>query len=132
MIPRAFWQLLAACYFAFQTLCVALWWTALALAPPLRALFRPLNTPDSALFSFFLPDAVFFLMCGIWATMCLVRNPAKARLPLALHVGASGYAALYCAAQTLLTGQAWLAAILMTVCALCGAFFAFKATSSEP
>jgi len=131
MIPRAFWQLLAACYFAFQTLCVALWWLMMALSPRLRPMFRPSNVPDSALFSFLPPDAVFFLGCGVWATVCLVRDPAKARLPLALHVGASGYAALYCLAQTISMGQAVMAAISMTLCALCGAFFGFKAMCSN-
>lgn len=127
MIPRAFWHYLAAFYFAFQTLCGALWWLLIAFEPRLRPLFRPHNTPDSALLAFFLPDAILFLALGAWSAWLLVKHPSKARLPFALHIGATVYAALYCLGQTLLTGEAMGAAVLMTLCALCGAFLALKA-----
>lgn len=131
MIPRALWHYLAAFYFAFQTLCAVAWWLLIWLQPRLRPLFRPAHTPDSALLAFFLPDAVLFVGAALWASVQLVVNPAKARWPLALHLGASVYAALYCIAQTALTGEAASAAILMTLCALCGTFLGFKAASSD-
>ena len=127
MIPRAFWHYLAAFYFAFQTLLGALWWLLILFEPRLRPLFRPEQTPDSALLAFFLPDAILFLGLGAWSAFLLAKSPGRARLPLALHVGATVYAALYCVAQTLLTGDAVGAAILMTLCALCGAFLGWRA-----
>lgn len=131
MIPRAFWQFLAAFYFGFQTVCATIWWLLMGLEPRLRALFRPQQLPDSTLFAFFLPDAVLFLGMGAWSALLLVRNPAKARVPLALHLGASLYAALFCIGQTALTGEARSAAILMTLCASCGAFLGWKAVGGE-
>ncbi len=129
MIPRAFWHHLAAFYFAFQTLCGALWWLLIAFEPRVRPLFRPAHTPDSALLAFFLPDAILFLGLGAWSAWVLVKRPDAARWPLALHIGATVYAALYCIGRTLLTGQAMGAAILMTLCALCGAFLSWRAMS---
>jgi hypothetical protein len=130
MIPRAFWHYLAAFTIAFQTLCGALWWLLLGFEPRLRPLFRPALTPDSALLAFFLPGAVL-LGLGAWSAWALMKCPAKARLPLALYVGSSVYAALYCIAQTLLTGEASGAAILMTLGASCGAFLAWKAVGGN-
>ena len=125
MIPRAFWHYLAAFYVAVQTLCGALWWLLIGFEPRLRPL-RPALAPDSALPACFLPGAVV-LGLGAWSAWGLVKCPAKARLPLALYVSSSACAALYRVAQTLLTGEASGAAILMTLGASCGAFLAWKA-----
>lgn len=131
MIPRAFWQYVAAFYFAFQTVCATIWWGLIWLEPRLRPLFRPQQLPDSTLFALFLPDAVLFLGMGAWSALLLLQNPARARVPLALHIGASLYAALFCVGQTLLSGEARDAAILMTLCASCGAFLGWKAVGSD-
>ena len=130
MIPRAFWHYIAALYFAFQSLVAALWWLILLVEPRVRTLFRPANTPDSAFFAFALPDAILFIGAALWAAVRLVKNPQSARLPLAVHLSASLYAALYCVSQTLLTGEAIWATILMSGSVLCGAFFGWKATFS--
>lgn len=130
MIPRAFWHYLAALYFALQSLVAFFWWLILLVEPRARLLFRPANTPDSALLAFFLPDAVLFIGAALWASVKLIKNPKSARLPLALHLSASLYAALYCVSQTLLTGEAIWATILMSGSVLCGAFFGWKATFS--
>ena len=126
MLPRALWHYLAALYFAFQSLCAAFWWLILALEPRARPLFRPANTPDSALFAFFLPDALLFIGAALWAAARLVKNPRAARLPLVVHIGGAVYAALYCIAQTLLTGEAILATVLMVTCALFSSFLGWK------
>ncbi len=124
MIPRAFWHYIAALYFAFQSLVAVFWWLILLVEPRARLLFRPLNTPDSALFSFLLPDAIFFIGAGLWSAVRLVKHPASARTPLLVHLSATAYAALYCLSQTLLTGEAILATVLMLGSLLCGAFLA--------
>ena len=102
-----------AFYLAIQALGASLWWVTLAFYPPSRAWFRPLQAPDTALLSFFLPDVVFFVGAALWAAPMLWRAPQRALLPLALHVGGASYAALYCAQQYLMTGEAGLAALFM-------------------
>lgn len=130
MIPRAFWHYLAALYFALQSLGAIGWWLALLLEPRLRLLFRPSNVPDAALLSFWLPDALLFIGAAIWTSALLIVNPNRVQFPLALHLGGSVYAALYCIAQTLMTGEAKTAAMVLSFCALCGAFFGWKAAFS--
>lgn len=130
MLPRALWHYVAALYLAFQSLCAAFWWLLLLIEPRLRPYFRPSTTPDSALFAFFLPDVLLFIGAALWAMVLLIKRPQSARLPLVFHVGAATYAALYCLAQTLLTGEAILATILMTICAFCAGYLAWKAAFS--
>ncbi|MBW3635786.1 MAG: hypothetical protein KY445_04870 [Armatimonadetes bacterium] len=119
MLPRAFWQYLGAFYLFLQSLAATLWWAFLLVEPASRALFRPAKVPDSVLLAFWLPDAVFFIGAGLWAARNLLRSPQTALLPLALHVGGAGYAALFCLAQWLATGEAMWGAILMLP-SLCG------------
>ena len=130
MIPRAFWHYIAALYFAFQSLIATFWWLILLVEPRARPLFRPAGTPDSALFSFLLPDLVFFIGAGLWSAVRLVKNPQTARVPLAIHLSATAYATLFCLSQTLLTGEATLATVLMFASLLCGGFLARKAVFS--
>lgn len=104
---------LGAIYLLIQAASATLWWLALWFYPPSRAYFRPPDAPDAALLSFFLPDAIFFIGAAIWAAIRLLRAPRRALLPLALHVGAASYAALYCLQQWLMTGESAIAALAM-------------------
>lgn len=104
---------LGALYLIIQAAGAALWWLMLFLVPTSRAYFRPQNAPDATLMSFFTPDLICFIALGIWAAIALWRAPRSAQIPLALHVGAASYAALYCLGQWLSTGEAALAALLM-------------------
>ncbi len=131
MLPRAFWHYIAALYFAFQSLCAAFWWLILAVEPRARPWFFPAATPAPSVFAFFLPDAVLFIGAALWTAACLVKNPRTARIPLIIHLGGAVYAALYCVAQTLLTGEAVLAAVLMTTCVLCSLFLSWKAFTTD-
>lgn len=125
MIPRAFWQFFAAFYFAVQTVGAISWCLVVWFEPPMRAWFQPLPTSRPALLAFWVADALVFLGAGAWSAWALGRNPAHARLPLALHLGASWGAALACLGQTC-SGEAWNAAIL-TTCASCGTWLGWKA-----
>ena len=102
-----------AFYLTVQASGALIWWLALWFLPASRALFRPHDAPDVALFSFFLPDALLLVGAGVWAASALWRAPSRALIPLALHAGAAGYAALYCLQQWLMTGEALWAALLM-------------------
>ncbi|HEX9998729.1 MAG TPA: hypothetical protein VGB45_16460 [Abditibacterium sp.] len=113
MIPRVFWHYGGAIYLALQSLGAVLWWLVLWVYPPSRAYFRPSNAPDAVLLAFALPDFLLFIGAALWAAIWLFKRPDKAILPLALHVGAAVYAALFCLLQWILTGEAVLAAILM-------------------
>ncbi|MBI4909868.1 MAG: hypothetical protein HY820_39990 [Acidobacteria bacterium] len=89
------------------------WWIALFAAPWTRDWFLPSATPDSALLSFALADAVFFIGAGLAAATGIARGAAWARPALWLHTGGACYAAMYVLLQWMLTGEAWLAAAAM-------------------
>lgn len=104
---------LGALYLLIQAAGASLWWLALWFIPKSRAYFRPSDAPDASLLAFFLPDVIFFIGAAIWAAIALWRTPQRAVVPLALHVGAASYAALYCLQQWLMTGEAGIAALAM-------------------
>lgn len=130
MIPRALWHYIAALYFALQSLAGTIWWL-ISLANPPAISPRPFPMPGLAPPVFEMANAALFVGAALWTAGCLVKHPASARGPWLLHSGAALCGALYCVAHTLLTGQAMLAAITMTLSASCGAFVGFKATSSH-
>ncbi|RYG66603.1 hypothetical protein EON80_15110, partial [bacterium] len=114
------WRVWGAVILGLQSVGAALWWTMLWTAPSSRAYFRPSQTPDSALLSFFLSDSILFIGAAVWAARALVRKDGSAQLPLALHSGAAIFGSLYCLMQWLLTGEAFLAALFMAPCLLIG------------
>ncbi len=120
MIPRVFWNYGGALYLVFQSLGALLWWLVLWLEPKSRAFFRPSDAPDSVLLAFALPDFVWFIGAALWAARALMKKPKSAIMPLALHVGAASYAALFCLLQWILTGEAGLAALLMAPSVIAG------------
>ncbi|HEX8463464.1 MAG TPA: hypothetical protein VF627_02505 [Abditibacterium sp.] len=131
MMPRVFWHYLGALYLLFQSMIAALWWLIIAVEPRLRPLFRPSDAPDSVLMAFFLPDAVLFIGAGLWAAQMLFKRPQKALLPLALHTGAAVYAALFCLAQWISTGEAILAAFAMAPCLVVQPYLLWKLSSRD-
>jgi hypothetical protein len=120
MLSRLSWRTLGASILTIQSLCAVAWWAMLWTVPASRSFFRPANTPDSALLSFFLPDTFLFIGAALWAAYNLLKKPRAAQLPLALHTGAAIFGALYCIMQWLMTGQAFLAALFMAPCLLIG------------
>ena len=104
---------LGALYLLIQAAGASLWWLILYFYPQSRVYFRPHNMPDASLLAFFLPDIIFFVGAAVWAAIRLWRAPQRALIPLALHVGAASYAALYCLQQWLMTGEAAIAALAM-------------------
>lgn len=132
MIPRAFWHYGGAFYLLFQSLGAVLWWLVLWLEPKSRALFRPLGAPDSVLLAFALPDFVLFIGAALWAARALMKNPQTATVPLALHVGAASYAALFCIMQWVLTGEAGLAALLMAPSFFVGSLLLWNISRPSP
>ena len=111
---------MGAIYLIIQAAGASLWWAALWFVPKSRAYFRPSNTPDASLLAFFLPDIVLFIGAAICAAVALWRAPRSALVPLALHVGAASYAALYCLQQWLMTGEAAIAALAMAPALIIG------------
>ena len=123
--PRAFWFYGGAIFLVFQSLAAVFWWIGLLVFPAIRPFFRPSNAPDAALLAFWLPDLVLFIGAALWSAFWLFKNPARAKIPLALHVGGASYAALFCIAQTLLTGEAIWATIFMLPSAILGGALLF-------
>lgn len=104
---------LVAAAVGLQAVCGALWWVALLAVPGLRPLFRPAAAPDATLLAFAVPDLLLFVVAGLAAAIGTWRHASWAWPVLLVHSGAAAYAALYCIAVTLLTGEAQAAAVLM-------------------
>ena len=131
MMPRAFANYLGALYLLFQSMIAALWWLIIAVEPKLRIYFRPSDAPDVTLMAFALPDLVLLIGAGLWAARMLFKQPKKALLPLALHTGAAVYAALFCLAQWISSGEAILAALAMAPCLVIEPWLLWKLSSRD-
>ena len=126
MMPRVFWHYLGAFYLLIQSMLATLWWLILWLEPRSRAYFRPSDAPDSVLLAFALPDFALFIGAALVAARRLWKRPKTALVPLALHVGAASYGALFCVMQWIMTGEAVLAAGLMMPPFLVGSALLWK------
>ncbi len=122
-------RLFAAVYLVLQSLAAIAWWIALIFIPQTRGFFKPDAAPDVVLLAFALPDAILFIGAALWAAHRLVIQPRRALMPLALHTGAAVYAALYCLAQWLLSGEAGFAALCMAPCLIVQPFLLWKLRS---
>jgi hypothetical protein len=116
---------LAVVYLLAQGVVTLAWWAWLWAQPDARSWFRPDHYPDSYLLAFAGPDAVllagasFVAAAGIWS-----QRPWGFGVLLVV-AGACAYAGLYTISVSLMTGQAWLAAALMTPVAVIPAALAW-------
>jgi protein-S-isoprenylcysteine O-methyltransferase Ste14 len=105
-------------YLAAQAVLGACWWALLALAPESRAAFRPAGAPDAWLLGFLPADLALFIGGSGLAAALLARRSGRARRVLDATAGAVSYGALVCLGQSLLTGEAWAAALAMASAAV--------------
>jgi hypothetical protein len=127
----AHWRVWAAAYLVLQSLLVAAWWVLLAVSPSARDYFKPATAPDVMLVAFALPDAIFFFGAAWWAAWRLIREPKRAMLPLALHVGGAIYAWLYCLLLWMLSGAGLAGAVCMLFCAILPSLFLWKLCQTD-
>lgn len=105
---------IVAGYLAVQAISTLSWWWCLLWLPSSRKWFQPESWPDQVLLSFWLADlSLIVIGSGVacWAVMTQTRWAA---LSVWVLSGAAGYATLYCIGCSAITGQAWIAAALMS------------------
>jgi hypothetical protein len=117
---------LGVIYLVVQGAGALVWWLALLWHPPLRKYFLPARTPDALLLAFGLPDALLFIAAAWLAAWGWQQQRAWTLPVLCLHVGAACYAALYCLALWLMTGQALVGALLMFPSLVIPAYLAWQ------
>ena len=100
-------------YLAVQGVLVGLWWLMLVVAPASRSQFMVPGAHDLTILTFWLADLSLVGAGSLWAAHHLWRRVKGRRAVLWFVAGAISYAALTCLGLTLLTGQAWLATLLM-------------------
>jgi hypothetical protein len=129
MNERARWA--AALYFAAQGLSGVAWWAVLLAFPSARELFWP-RSPDGTfdgrgLLAFALPDAIGFVALSFVCAFGLARRSAWVWPALWVHVGALGYATLFCINLALSTrGETFVPALLMSPALAAVAFWMGK------
>lgn len=107
-------RMAGGCFLVAEATGTLLWWIGLFAWPEWRVHFRVADAPDSTLIAFVVADAVLIVGTGFAAAYGLWANRGWVRPWLCVHAGAAAYAALYCWTLYALTGDALLAAILMT------------------
>jgi len=120
------WTLPAVAFLFCEGIGVLIWWTILILVPNSRAGFKASGAPDSTLLAFAGADLVFFIGASLGAAFGLWRRRDWAWPILCLHTGAGVYAALYCLGLFMLSGGAWLAAVLMAPSLFALPFFTWQ------
>ena len=101
-------------FLALQAAGGAAWWAALLAAPAVRVHFKPAAAPDATLLAFGPADVLLYVVLSAGCAAGLGKGAAWAWPLLCVHAGGAAYAALYCWGLTLLTGEAWPGAVLMT------------------
>ncbi len=96
-----------------QAIGAAIWWCLLIAWPSARVPFKMADAPDATLMAFALADFAFFIGASAASAYGLWAERRWAWPVLCIHAGAAGYAALYCATLTALTGDGLLGAVLM-------------------
>jgi hypothetical protein len=92
---------IAAAYLWLQSGAALIWWALMLFHPPSRALFFRRDDEAAA---FLLPDLVLYIGAASLAAWGLGRGWRWAWPWLLLHVGAAGYAALFCVVQWAMGG----------------------------
>lgn len=105
---------IVAAYLLFQATCVLVWWSWLLSHPESVDLFHPAAWPSDAMLAFMLPDDMLIII-GSTATAWLVYRDSKhSKLAIWALSAVTAYPTLYCIAASVLTGEAWLSAGLMS------------------
>lgn len=104
----------AARYLALQGLAGAAWWVMLWRWPPSRAWFFASTFDATLVGAFTLPDLVLFVVGSLVAALALHRRRRWGLVATAIVAGATAYATLLCWGASLITGQAWLATVVMS------------------
>lgn len=104
---------LIAAYLFLQAAAGSAWWLTLWLNPRTRSLFWAPSTSDDVLAAFAVADLLVFVVASALAAGLVLKTHRWAQRVLWFAVGGIAYAAFFCVASAMLTGEAWLAAVSM-------------------
>ena len=104
----------AANYLVVQAMAGGAWWVMLWAWPASRGWFFPAGRGDAAVLALALPDIGLFVLGSLAAAAALRRRATLGLVATAVVAGATAYATLLCWGASLVTGEAWLATLLMT------------------
>jgi protein-S-isoprenylcysteine O-methyltransferase Ste14 len=106
--------------YLLQAALISVWWVGLASNRSFFAAFQFDEIPPIAFWAFFAPDVIFI------AVLSTVRTYKKNAAIEHVILGAFGYASLYCANATVLTGSGYLPTGLMLVGLTYNGFLCFN------
>lgn len=113
-IDSNFARRIVAGYCVAQALSTLCWWGCLIWLPRTIDWFQPAAWPDAALLSFWLPDMTMIVAGSLTVAWAVSWQKPWASMAVWSLAAAVWYATLYCIGVSLSTGQAWIAAALMT------------------
>lgn len=108
-----------ATYCLLQAVAGLAWWLAMWLMPALRIWFWVPSTSSEVLAAFAAADIFMFVVASAVAAGLVWNTHRWSQSVLWITVGGIAYTACYCSAIAVISGGAWLGAVLMLL-ALCG------------
>jgi len=107
-------RLIIAGYFSIQALGTIAWWAMLFVEPAWIEWFQPKAWPKQVLISFFVPDLCILIIGSLVTVYAMVRQRPWSTLAVWSTTIAGLYPTLFCIAASVQTGEAWIAAALMS------------------
>lgn len=101
------------CYLLMQAALVVLWWLMIAADPSVHAWFSIPGSPAASLLAFAAPNLVVIAGGSVVAALAIARRSPHRHAIAWLVAGAVSHGAAYSAAVPVLTGSAWIGALLM-------------------
>ncbi len=101
-------------YFSFLAVGILAWWVMLFAESDWIEWFQPHAWPKQVLISFFIPDLCFLVVGSIVTAYSVLRKRPWSTLAVWSTTIAGLYPTLFCIAASVQTGDAWLAAALMS------------------
>ena len=112
--PYQRWHPLARGILILQAIGVPAWWLFLALFPPFRHHFFPMDWPGEAWGVLIIPDLLVYCAASIVAAVGVACRRPWAEPAAWIVTGAGAYAAWWCWALALYLDKAWLGVVAMT------------------
>lgn len=129
-MPRFDVRLIIAGYFSLQAFGTFAWWTMLLIEPTWMEWFQPSVWPKQVLISFLVPDLLFLVIGSLLTAYAVLRQRVWSTLTIWSTLMAGLYPTFFCIAASVQTGEAWIAAALMS--AMSGLMLAMATIHGTP
>lgn len=113
-------------YFLLQGALGILWWILLIIFPNFRQLFALYKSHSASIFSFFLPDVLFFCLGSLICSWAVLKNKEWSNKLINFVIGGIFYVTLFCFNHSLLENEGWISAICMILCIIPLTFILIK------